>query len=965
MRILKSPRSRVIGVVSGLFVALVHFAAIAQVPSQDQIEIFRNLPQEQQQAILEQMGTQSGATDRGAGSRSSTGAASREGQSTDSQRRRPQRQDEQEPRIPVLKKEDTLLVQIALPDRRLVTAAPAQTAQNESPLNSQNRPLIPSESGPQTNSAGPNRQYLEPIELEAQERRKLEALVDLVRSRNPYVLDSNGQLNLPGFPPMALGGLTEEQASQRLSAEPTFLKLDVKIVRLPLIRTGVQALKRFGYDLFDDSPSTFSPVTDVPVPADYVVGPGDELNIQLYGNQNRNLLARVSREGTISLPNLGPMRIAGLTFNAAKRDIEARIQRELIGVSANVSMGDVRSIRVFVLGEAKQPGSYTVSGLATVTSALFASGGVKPIGSLRDIQLKRHGEIVRRFDLYDLLINGDTSDDAKLLQGDVIFIPPVGPTVSVDGEVKRPAIYELRGESTLSGVVQIAGGLTPEADARRGSLTQIDAAGRRMVLEVNLRDGDGRARKVGNGDVLRVARLRPQIDSGVLLEGFVHRPGPVAWHQGMRLTDVIGSTDELKPNADQRYILIRRESGVDRRVSVISGDLIAALENPGSDADVELSPRDRITVFDLQPGREQIIKPLLEELRLQSGLTRPTEVVRVEGRIKVPGEYPLETGMRISDLVRAGGDLDTAAYGGTAELARYTVGTNGSRQTELIQIDLAAVRRGDVNANIALQPFDYLLVKETPDWGDQESVTLRGEIRFPGTYPIRRGETLRQLLDRAGGLTSMAFPKGTAFTRRDLKEREQRQLDQLTDRLQTDLAALSLQAAAANQAGASQALMAGQSLLTQLRGSKAVGRLVIDLPGLLVAEAGSGKDIVLRDGDELIVPKQRQEVTVIGEVQSATSHLYARSLTRDDYISLSGGLTRKGDRGHIYVVHADGSVVAEQRSWFRRSHDIAIEPGDTIVVPLDAERMPKLPFWQAVTQIIYYLAVSVAAINSF
>jgi protein involved in polysaccharide export with SLBB domain len=673
----------------------------------------------------------------------------------------------------------------------------------------------------------------------------------------------------------------------------------------------------------------------------------------------------VNRDGSVSFPELGPISVAGLTFSAAKQSIESRVSRHLIGVRANVSMGETRSIRIFVLGEAKQPGSYTVSGLATMTSALFASGGVKRIGSLRNIQLKRQGRLVRQLDLYDLLIRGDTSDDAKLLPGDVIFIPPAGATVSVDGEVQRPAVYELRQGENVGELVHIAGGLTAEADAGRASLIHLDDNNRRIVVEVDLRSQVTGRFGVRSGDVLRVSRLRPQLDSGVTLEGFVHRPGPVAWRAELRLSDVISSVDELKPNADQHYLLIRREDGTDRRVSVVSADLTAALAARGSEADIALAPRDRITVFDLAPGRERIIQPLMEELRLQSELARPTEIVRVNGKVKVPGEYPLESGMRVRDLLRAGGNLDSAAYGGKAELARYTVTPEGVRQTELIEIDLAALRSGDRAANIPLQPFDYLLVKEATDWGVQESVLLKGEVRFPGTYPIRKGETLRQVLERAGGLTTRAFAQGSVFTRRDVKESEQKQLDRLSERLKSDLASMSLQAAVANQAGASQALATGQTLLAQLQSSKAVGRMVIDLPGVMAGSTGGPRDPELRDGDELIVPMHRQEVTVIGEVQSATSHLYRPTLKRADYVNLSGGATRRADRGQIYVVRADGSVASHGTSLFRRNYESAIQPGDTIVVPLNTERMPRLPFWQAVTQIVYNLAVSVAAINSF
>src|SRR5690606_845989 len=385
-------------------------------------------------------------------------------------------------------------------------------------------------------------------------------------------------------------------------------------------------------------------------------------------------------------------------------DIEARVERQMIGVRASISMADTRSIRVFVLGEARYPGSYTISGLGTITSALYAAGGVKPIGSLRNIQLKRQGKVVRELDLYDLLIRGDTTDDARLLPGDVIFVPPVGPTVSIEGEVRRPAIYEIKGEATVNDLVELAGGLTPEADISQAMLTRIDENRRRIVLPVDPTSPDRAVGTLRKGDLVRIPRLRPTLDQGVLLQGHVYTPGAYAYRDGMRLTDVIRSIDDLKPNADLRYVLIRRELPPDRRITVRSADLAAALYAPGSEADVPLMPRDRITVFDLESGRDHTIKPLLQELQPQSGIDRPTEIVKIDGQVKVPGEYPLEPGMTVSDLIRAGGGLSDAAYRGKAELARYTVVDGESRRTELIEIDLAAVLAGDPAADVPLQP---------------------------------------------------------------------------------------------------------------------------------------------------------------------------------------------------------------------------------------------------------------------
>jgi protein involved in polysaccharide export with SLBB domain len=324
--------------------------------------------------------------------------------------------------------------------------------------------------------------------------------------------------------------------------------------------------------------------------------------------------------------------------------------------------------------------------------------------------------------------------------------------------------------------------------------------------------------------------------------------------------------------------------------------------------------------------------------------------------------------MRVSDLLRAGGDLQDAAYVEKAELVRFLV-DGGQRKAELLEIDLAAVLRGDSSADVALNPFDTVLIKEIPEWSQRESITLRGEVRFPGSYPIRRGETLRSVLERAGGLTGLAFTKGAVFSRLELAERERKQIQDLSNRLRADLASRAVQAGNLAAAGGRQAEGDGnfavlQGLLQDLNNSKPVGRLVIDLDSVIAGPIGSARDVVLRDGDELVIPKLRQEVSVIGEVQNSTSHLYRSGLTRADYLGLSGGVTRRADTARLYVVRADGSVATSGRSWFGGGDTLAIQPGDTIVVPVDTERVPRLGLWQAVSTIIYNSAVALAAIRS-
>ncbi|MBX5460602.1 MAG: SLBB domain-containing protein [Steroidobacteraceae bacterium] len=967
-----------------LVAGVIHSSPLtAQVPAPtaEQLELLRNLTPEQREQILRQItGAGGGGTisstprDRAErGLPDTEQEAERDRRALERMREREAEEEETRNGMPLLKGDDTVIIRIQLKQAQPGSALRGQPQQGGVVLPGAGTSVVAPGTPPggtsvpaqQNGGAIPSPAQSRPPELTQEEREQRQKLVELILSRNPYRLTREGVLQLPGFPGIPLAGLTEFEATVRLQADPELRDFDVNLIRLPLKKIGTEALKPFGYDLFERAPSTFAPVTNVPVPADYIVGPGDEFDVQLYGNQNRTLRLVVGRDGVVSFPELGPINVAGQRFTTVKQTIEERVERQMIGVRASLSMGDTRAIRVFVLGEATRPGSYTISGLGTITSALFAAGGVKPIGSLRNIQLKRQGVVVRNFDLYDMLIRGDTTDDARLLPGDVVFIPPVGPTITVQGEVRRPAIYEVTKNSTIADVVDLAGGLTAEADISKASLTRITENQQRVVISVSLTGAEASAQSVRNGDVLQISRLKPTLDSGVVVQGHVFSPATYAYREGLRLTDVIRSVDELKPNADINYLLIRRELPPNRQVTVLSADLGAALNAPGSEQDVLLMPRDRIIVFDLETSRERIIRPLMNELRTQSNFNRPTEIVSVDGQVRVPGEYPLEPGMRVSDLIRAGGNLTDAAYGGKAELTRYRVVNGDTRRTEQIQIDLAAILRGDPAADIALEPFDSLSIKEVPEWDAQQYVTILGEVRFPGRYSIKQGETLKSVIQRAGGLTDFAFPEGSVFTREELKRREQRQIDELATRMQNDLITLALQGAAANQAQAGTALAVGQSLLTQLRGAQAVGRLVIDLPRALRAPPGSGADIVLRDGDRLIVPKFQQEVTVIGEVQTTTSHLYRPELGRDDYIALSGGLTRRADAERIYVVRANGAVVTRQGGrWFSRD-SVDIKPGDTVVVPLNTEKLPALPFWQAVTSIIYNLAIAAAAVNSF
>jgi polysaccharide export outer membrane protein len=959
---------------AGFLLALCAAVAGAQTPSAEQIEMFRNLSPDQQQAILEAIGG-------GAGRGKSSGAGSTEQRfetPTTVMPRTTLEDGERDRRVdgePRLETGDTLIIELELlefeEDERVLTERPPRdvtmlpgtqafpAGDERMRTDANGRAVQPGAAPPTTRTA---------IIRTVPEKERLERYIETVRRANPYRLNRGGALDLPGLGVVPVAGLTVLQGTQRLAIEPFLRDFRIRLTLMPLEPVDRDALKPFGYDLFAGAPTTFAPVSDVPVPAEYVIGPGDRFEVQLTGNTRGRHSLVVNRDGRVMFPELGPIAVSGLRIDEARERIESRVAEQMIGTQATVTMGALRTIRVFVLGEANQPGSYTVSGLATVTNALFVSGGVKEIGSLRNIELKRAGRVVTRIDLYDLLLRGDTSGDARLMPGDVIFIPPVGPTAGATGEVRRPAIYELKGESTPAQLLALAGGLTPEADAQLATLERIDERRERVVVDVDLKGPAARETRLHTGDLLRVPGVRPTYSNVVRVDGHVLRPMSVQYRSGLRLSDVLRSADDLKPNADQRYVLIRRETAGSRRIEVLSADLMEAWRAPRSNLDPTLAARDRIYVFDLETGRRAILDPILDDLKLQAVSGQPSQVVRVSGRVRVPGEYPLEPGMTVSDLIRAGGGLAQDAYGGAADLARYEVRDGQSRKTDVVKVDLGRALAHESGSDLPLAPFDFLVVKEISEWSTQEAtVLLQGEVRFPGEYPIERGETLRSVIERAGGLTPLAFPRGSVFTRVSLQERERLQIERLADRFKRDLGSLALQGAQGSGAGAQQAsetLSIGQSLLADLRNTQPVGRLVIDLDRILAAAPGSPTDVILNDRDVLRVPKTAQEVTVIGEVQNSTSHLYDPSLDRDGYIRLSGGTTQKADDKRIYVVRANGSVEAGTGSgWFRSAG--GIQPGDTIVVPLDAERMRPLVLWQAVSTIFYNIAIAAAAVNSF
>ena len=943
--------------------------------------------------------------------------------------------------------------------------------------------------------------------------------------------------------------------------------------------TASTALRQFGYELFAGSPSTFAPATNIPVPATYVMGPGDTVVIQLYGQRNVIHELVITREGMLLFPEIGPVSVAGLSFLEMRDQIQRIVTNQLIGQNATVTLGALRSINVFVLGEAAQPGSFTVSSLSTMTNALFASGGVTRIGSLRGIRLMRSGQLVTELDLYDLLLRGDTSGDARLMPGDVIFIPPIGKTVGIAGEVRRPAIYELKNETSPTEILSLSGGLNPTAYPRSSRIERISDNGERIIVDVDLSLGSAPDPVLNDGDVIQVYSVLDQLENIVLLEGHVHRPGSFQWREGLSVSGVLGSVEEMLPNPDLDYALIAREILPTRRIELIYVNLGTAINNPGSAADLLLQPRDQLLTFGASQSRQAQVAQLLSRLRAQASFEKPALIVSVSGNVRFPGDYPLVRDMTMDDVIRfAGGlgtntDLDyallerqidrrgTIAVQATAlnsdtlqtltpialqELDRVIVfNVNESRdgllagtlqrlqsqtafrrapeiisvegnvrfpgsyplylgkgladmlkaaggfseQTDLqfvllerevsdfgdidvLKIDLnpetlqpltpfelqprdrllvfdansardgllgstlgklraqansetptrvvgvrgdirfpgdyplyrdltvggliqvaggfkesaditiAEVTRydaepeigriiGHVEVNLTdpsgaglglnLTPFDQLTIRRMPNWTETETVSLSGEVRAPGVYTITKEDTLTSLILRAGGLTDYADPRAAIFLREELRANEQQALDDLRARLQRDLVIQGLQGAS-EENGAQNS--PEPQVLALIDNAEATGRLTIDLPTALSDERRSADyDVILRDGDRLLIPRTQQEVTVAGEVNQPTSHLYRRELSVSDYIASSGGYTPSADQSNVFVIKASGEVVSFKGArWFFQKR-ARMEPGDTIVVPFNIRIGNNLVEWRNISQILFNLSTTLLAIE--
>ena len=862
-----------------------------------------------------------------------------------------------------------------------------------------------------------------------------------------------------------------------------------------------KTLVHFGHEVFDPRPGAAPLPENMPATPEYVIGPGDEVIARLWGRMEGTHRMTVDREGKIYLPKLGSLYVAGKTFGELKSFLKSRIS-SMAGVSSDVSLGQMKGVRVSVVGEVRVPGWYSVGSMQTSLQALSLAGGVKDIGSLRRIKINRGGKEAGEIDLYDLLLRGDTRSDIPLLQGDAVFVPVVGKLVAVTGEVRRPAIYELKLEKTLLDLVGMSGGFSPSAYKRRVQVERLEGHTSKIVLDTDaeLLEKEQRNFELADGDIVRVLSIAGPDQNAIALEGNVLRPGKYELKPGMTVGSLFRDEKDFLPDTFFDYALLTRLVPPDMHKEILSVNLREIVLEKKAGADVALQPRDTLKVFPRRafrdapkatiagevrmirsvlqtrfkaeravapdntvldnvvvgPQSDNVVRPFFKAetatagdgkiliggqgdntaltfeiftgarvtdlVKMAGGLTRlasleRAEIVRVDenrnyktiyfhlgkalegdpqenvplenedhvrihslleskyrktvtatGEVNRPGDYVYTEGMKLSDLLFKAGGFKESAYGREAEIVRREVAPGGELvRTRTLAVSPERAISGEPNADVPLQEYDLLVVRQIPDWMVKIQVTLAGEVRFPGVYTLQKGERLSSLIGRAGGFTPEAYLKAAQFTRITTQKTQQEAIDKLVEDLELEVSQKAQATGVFDREDIEAnklVLEARRGLIAQLRKVKAKGRVVIRLADAETLKGTSG-DVLLEDGDRIEVPKKMNVINVVGRVYNPTGVVYDPANDRlGYYLKTVGGPTESADPDHIFMLKADGSVVTRDNvnggfSVFGGGLMSAkVEPGDSIVVPEKLIQTRFMKDLKDVTTILYQLAVT-------
>ncbi len=659
----------------------------------------------------------------------------------------------------------------------------------------------------------------------------------------------------------------------------------------------------FGASLFSRVSRTFQPSFNIPTPEGYVLGAGDELVIDIWGAAEANYRLTVNTEGAINIQNIGPVFVNGLTIESAREKIINRLKNIYSGLDpsrpqeantyAQISLGNIRSIKVTVLGETKQPGTYTVSSLSTIFNALYSAGGPNESGTYRSVKLIRGQEIISDLDIYDFLIYGDLSDNIRLKDQDIIKIDPYLNRITVEGELKRNGIFEVKPGETLGDLINFAGGFTDQAYTQRIVLRR-NTPTQKSISDVNYPEGADL--ELSNGDRLVVGQILERFENRVEIEGAVFREGDYELNDGMTLRDLIMKADGLREDAFlSRGIIFRLKDDLTMEtVSFHAGQVISQPET----YDIELKRDDLVRITSIFDMRQEY-------------------TINVRGAVNSGGEFEFADGTTVEDAILMADGFRESAAPYRVDVARRISDENNRLKANRI----AEIYQFEVNRNLdftngdgdfKLKPFDQVFVRSEPNYETQQVIRIEGEVQFPGEYVLdERNTRISEIIEKAGGLSSYAFPQGASLERRLSEETDLGDIDIL------------------------------DTLLVETQQERRTTNVGIELDEIL-SSPGSNFDLILRDGDVLTIPKELQTVRVEGEVLSPVSIRYEKGKTLKKYIDEAGGTTERGKSKKAFIVYANGEVDRTKRFLFFRNNP-RVRPGATIIVPQQPEERELSP----------------------
>jgi protein involved in polysaccharide export with SLBB domain len=678
----------------------------------------------------------------------------------------------------------------------------------------------------------------------------------------------------------------------------------------------------------------------VPVSADYVVGPGDTLIINIWGSVQESFPVEVDREGKIMLPKSGPLYIWGKKLKETEEIITQKLNEYYTNFNVGVSMGKLRNIRVFIMGEVKKPGAYTISSQSNIFQALYQAGGPTKLGSMRRIKIVTPDDKSREVDLYEFLLKGEPGDNSIVQSGDTIFVPSIGDVVAIAGDVKRPGIYETKSEIPLTDLIDFAGGITPTANLQHVQVERIKDNERRVIMDLELKNNNLKDINLSNGDMVVISPIVRLKHDFVTVLGNVENPGDYGLKTDMSVKSLIDMAKGIMPGTYLYRAEIARVTK-DRSREIIPINLDKMVLG-ASDENIALKEWDILLVYS------------------EAEASAPS-FVEIDGSVNKPGKYELTPNMKVSDLIFRAGGITSGDFIRGAELFHIIPG----EQPVIREIGIKRIWGSNVliDKDIILYPGDTLFVKREPKLTEKKMITIKGEVRFPGIYPIIKDERLSDLINRAGGYTNDAFLPGAIFTRKSIKEVQEKMRQRFLEKEQRNVME-EQQAILMRAGGTASADAIAQSVKTRMDMIEVIsqadieGRMVISL--LPLEQLKHTKyDISLEDGDTLTIPESPSAITVIGSVNNPTSVPFEIGKGIDYYIQRTGGLTKHADKTGIYVMRANGEAI--NKFMMAKS----IERGDTIVIPQEFKYWtPPGQLLKDTVEILSRIAVGVGIISA-